>query len=157
MLEKSLEFYQEALYLREQSLGSKHLFTAELHQKIGKLYEQGGAYNEALRHYKKALWMRKELSYVENNLLIAESYNNLAVLYYYMQQYAIAKSYIDKTVNIRKKLLAPDNELLMNSYYNQKFIYKECQSKRDYLSFCFKYLYENIAAFFRRFSYKKEF
>jgi len=128
-----------------------HLFTAELYQKIGRRYEQGGAYNEALRYYKKALSIRKEFSYVENNLLLAESYHHLAVLYYYMQEYAIAKKYIDKTVDIREKILTSDHELLMNSYYNQKFIYKACQPKRDYLSFYLKSLHENIAAFFRRF------
>jgi len=151
MLDKSLEFYQEALYLREQSLGIKHLFTAELQEKIGKLYEEGGAYSEALRYYKKALWIRQELSYVENNLLLAESYNNLAVLYYYMKEFTMAKNYIDKTVDIREKLLSSDHELLMNSYYNQKFIYKEYQPKKDSISHYLNSVHENITAFFRRF------
>lgn len=157
MLEKSLEFYQVALHQREQSLGHKHLFTAELYQKVGKLYEQGGAYTKALRYYKQVLWIRKEFSYVENNLLVAESYNNLAVLYYYMQEYAMAKRYIDKTVNIREKLLSSDDELLVNSYYNQKFIYKECQAKRDTVSLWFQSLLQGIAILFRRLVHKKEF
>lgn len=143
LLEKSLEYYQEALNQREQSLGLKHFFTAELYHKVGKLYEQGEAYSEALKYYKTALWIRKELSYVNNNLLVAESYSSIAVLYYHMQEYTIAKIYIDKTVDIREKLLPSEDNLLLNSYHNQKFIYKASQPKKDYLALWLKSLQES--------------
>ncbi len=149
-IEKSLLFYRASIKIRENYLEVKHLATAENYQSIGAVYEQGGAFDEALGYYKKSLEIRKELSYVENNLLVAESYSRLALVYYHLEHYTMALGYIEQTVRIREKLLAPDHTLLQNSYYNHKLIEKASQPKRDYLKLLFGPIYEGVGALINR-------
>ena len=133
LIEKSLLFYRESIKVRENYLGVKSLATAENYQGIGAMYEQGSAFNEALRYYKKSLDIRKELSYVDNNLLVAESYSRLALVYYHLEHYNLALGYMEQTVKIREKLLSSAHTLLQNSYYHYELIEKACQPKQDYL------------------------
>jgi len=134
MLEESILFYRESINIRENYLDVKSLLTAENYQGIAGAYEQGGAFSEALKYYKKSLTLRKELSYVENTLLIAESYNRLAVVYYHLEYYSLALGYIEETIRIRERLLSSNHVLLKNSYYNYKLIEKASRPKKDYLS-----------------------
>lgn len=146
-IEKSILFYRESIKIRENYLGVKHLSTAENYQSIGAVYEQGGAFDEALSYYRKSLEIRKELSYVENNLLVAESYSRLALVYYHLEHYSMALGYIEQTVRIREKLLVPNHTLLENSYYNHKLIEKACQPKKDYLKLLFGPILHGVGAF----------
>ncbi len=149
-LEKSLPFYLESVKIREEYLGVKHLSTAENYQSIGAIYEQGGEFSFALRYYKKALELRKELAYVENDLLVAESYSRLALVYYHLNQYTMALDYMEQTINIREKVLSSKHTLLQNSYYNYNLIEKEAQPKKNYTKVIFESINKGIGALLNR-------
>lgn len=149
-IEKSLPLYLESVKIREKYLGVKHLLTAENYQGIGAIYEQGGAFNYALQYYGKALVLRKELAYVENDLLVAESYSRLALVYYHLEQYPMALDYMEKSIKIREKVLSSEHTLLQNSYYNYKIIKKESQPKKDYIKVILEPINKGIGAFINR-------
>jgi len=150
MMEKSLLFYKESIKIRENYLEVKSLATAENYQSIGAVYEQGGAFDEALGYYKKSLTMRKELSYVENNLLIAESYSRLALVYYHLEHYNLALGYMEQTVKIREKILSAEHTLLQSSYCNYKLIEKAAQPKKDYLRLLLEPIWQGTGAILSR-------
>ena len=149
-IEMSLPLYLESVKIREYYLDVKSLDTAINYQSIGAVYEQSGEFDYALHYYKKALALRKELSYVENNLLIAESYSRLALVYYHLEKYTISLGYMDKTVKIREKLLSAEHTLLESSYYNYKLILKKSQPKEDYFRLLWRPIYLGIESFIRR-------
>jgi tetratricopeptide (TPR) repeat protein len=150
LIEEGIPFYRESIKIREEYLKVKSLETAENYLGIGSIYEQGTAFDEALICYKKALEIRKELSYVENNLLVADSYSRLALLHYHIGQYGVALGYIEETIRIREKLLPPAHTLLESSYYNHKIIEKASQPKNDYVKLLIKPLYTGIGALISR-------
>jgi len=150
MIEKSLDFYKESINIRENLLEIKSLATAENYQGMGVVYEQSEAFDSALVYYQKALALRKELSYVQNNLLIAESYSRLALVYYHLEYYKLALGYIEETIRIRERLLPSEHVLLENSYYNYKQIYKETQPHKDYLRIIIEPVYQVIGAIISR-------
>jgi len=78
------QFYQQALHIRENQLGTEHLLVAESLNGLATLYEKQGNSAQAELPARRALHTREQ-QLGEAHPLVAESLNDLAVLYGSMQ------------------------------------------------------------------------
>lgn len=101
---KSEIYLIEALEIRKETVGVKHIDYAQVLQGLANLYFTTKQYLLAESHYKKSLQIRKKTVGVkdDNYLTIL---NNLGTLYRNMGNYSIAERYYKETIAIRKEVL----------------------------------------------------
>jgi tetratricopeptide (TPR) repeat protein len=75
------QFYQRALTVREQILGSQHPETAQVLYNLARLYYDLGQYSTCEKFHLQALEIRKQ-TLPTNHIALALSLNSLAFLYY---------------------------------------------------------------------------
>ena len=104
-MEKSLEFYNKALKMREELSGSEYHCDMPVYKnQIGTVHEDQGEYGKAVKCYKDALKLleRLKLTGYEDEALFCR---NLANVYIRQGKYREAIEPADKAYNIRKKRL----------------------------------------------------
>lgn len=101
--QENIKLLLQAKDIREKVLGTKHLETADVYEKLAEMYKKQGKYKEAEELYKKALSVCEEVL-GEKHPDTATSYNNLAVLYEKQGKYKEAKELYEKVMVIRQKM-----------------------------------------------------
>ena len=104
-LEKALEFYNKALKMREELSGCDyHYDMAVYRNQIGIVHEEKGEYEEAVKCYKDALELLKELKCLgnEDEALFRR---NLANVYVRQEKYKEAEEEAEKAFKIRLEIL----------------------------------------------------
>jgi len=115
---KALPLVEQALQLREQTLGRQHPDTATSLNNLAYLYYLQGEYDRALPLYEQALQIDKKV-YGDKHPDVATDLNNLAVLYYSQGEYDKALPLYEQAIQIFVKVLGdkhPDTQLVKKNY-----------------------------------------
>ena len=103
--EKALEFYNKALKMREELSGCDYHYDMAVYKnQIGIIHEDKGEYDMAVKCYKDALELLKELKCLgyEDEALFRR---NLANVYAHQEKYKEAEEEAEKAFKIRLKIL----------------------------------------------------
>lgn len=119
---KAEPFYQRALHLREQALGSDHPDVASSLNYLGVLYFEQGKYAAVEPLYLRALEIREQVLGLDH-LDVAYSLNNLANLYWTRQRYEEAESLYVRALEIGEHLQGPDHPDVARSLDNLAMVY----------------------------------
>ena len=114
---RALEYYNNALKIREKVLGTEHPSTATSYNNIGLCYDNLGDYDKALEYYNKALKISEKVLGTEHPFT-ATSYNNIGACYDNLGDYDKALEYYNKALKIRKKVLGTEHPSTALSYNN---------------------------------------
>ena len=96
--DKSTEYYDKAIIIREKVLGTDHPETASVYNNIALVYYEKGDYEKALEYYNMALTIHKKVFGTEHKD-ITHIYNNIALVY-------AAKGEYNKALELHKKSLS---------------------------------------------------
>ena len=82
-LEKAKEYYEWALKIQKQQLGTNHVDVASSYNNLGTVYSKTGDLEKAEEYYEWALEIKKE-QLGANHVSVATSYSNLGTVYWEM-------------------------------------------------------------------------
>ena len=143
--DKAQSFFEAALSHALKN-GERNADVATCYDKIGSIYKATSHSFEALKNYKKALEIRKEL-YGERHPAVADSYNNIGVIRVnvYSQEDTIlisrvpsvAYEYLNKALEINKEFYGERHPAVAVSYDNIGFMFS-CQGKYSKALECYK-------------------
>jgi len=120
---------EQALQLREQTVGRQHPDTATSLNNLAYLYHLQGKYDKALPLYEQALQIRKQVL-GQQHPSYATSLNNLALLYKSQSEYDKALPLFEQSLQIRKQLLGQQHPYYAQSLNNLAALY-ESQGEYD--------------------------
>jgi tetratricopeptide (TPR) repeat protein len=109
--------HQQALTIRQQTLGENHADTATSYNDIAVNLDYQGRYDEAETIHRQALTIRKQ-TLGENHADTAESYNNISTNLNYQGRYEEAEPLHQKALAIRKQTLGENHADTATSYGN---------------------------------------
>jgi tetratricopeptide (TPR) repeat protein len=132
--EKAIEYYGEALEIRQKTLPPNHPHLATSYNNIATVYMNMGEYSKALSFYEKALEIRQK-TLPPNHPDLAQSYNNIGAVYRNMGEYSKALSFHEKALEIYQKTLPPNHPDLATSYNNIAGVYYHMGEYSKALSF----------------------
>ena len=119
---QALEWYGEALSIREKSLGYEHPDTATTYNNIALVYNNQGDYTRALEWYSKALIIFENTLGTEHPDSAA-TYNNIAGIYQNQGDYLKALEWYHKALAIRERILGQEHPYTATTYNNIAFVY----------------------------------
>jgi tetratricopeptide (TPR) repeat protein len=128
----ALLLLQQALVLREQTLGADHLDVATILNSLAVLYRQRGQYREALPLAQRALLIREQALGPEHPQ-VAASLNTLSAQYSFQGQYREAQPLVERALRIWEQTLEPEQPDLarsvqrLASLYNHQGQYREAR------------------------------
>jgi tetratricopeptide (TPR) repeat protein/transcriptional regulator with XRE-family HTH domain len=117
------QLYQQALSIREQSLGFEHPLVAHTLNDLAELYGEQGKYVEAEPLYRRAfhIW---EQSLGPEHPQVAHPLNNLAVLYKKLGKYVEAESLYQHALSIWEQSLGPEHPHIASPLNNLGELYR---------------------------------
>jgi tetratricopeptide (TPR) repeat protein len=116
--------YQQALAIRQQSLGTDHPDVASSLNNLAMLYQDQNSFAEAEPLLQQALAIRQQ-AFDADHPDIAQSLNNLALLYYQQSKLADAESLLRQALAIWEKALGPDHPNVATSLNNLAGLYRQ--------------------------------
>ena len=125
---QSQALHQQALAIREETLGPDDPDVAESLNKLGMLSRIQNDFEQAERFHKQALAIRQKRFGMEHSSTV-ESLNNLGVLYRTQGKYEQAEPYLKQAVDIYKRLQGPEDPGTLMALLNLGKLYTE---QRDY-------------------------
>ncbi|XP_023932921.1 uncharacterized protein LOC106176106 [Lingula anatina] len=114
---EALDYHIKFLKVREELLGSKHLYTATSYNNIGCTLGDMGKYKEALDYQKKCLEIREEILGPKHPDT-ASSYDNIGCALGNMGKYKEALDYHKKSLEVREEFLGLKHPDTAKSYSN---------------------------------------
>lgn len=117
-------FHQQALSIREKTLGLEHPTTAESFNKLGVLYRSQGDYEQAEKFHRQALTIREKTLGL-HDLMTAESLNNLGVLYRSQGKYEQAEPLLQQALSIYKQSLGAEHSNTLIAFINLAKLFTE--------------------------------
>ena len=117
-------FLEEALDIREKTLGPEHPDVALSLNNLALLYHNQGQYGKAEPLYQRSLAIR-EKALGPDHPDVATSLNNLAALYYPQGQYGKAEPLYQRALAISEKALGPDHPDVATSLNNLAVLYHD--------------------------------
>jgi tetratricopeptide (TPR) repeat protein/transcriptional regulator with XRE-family HTH domain len=117
-------FYQEALSMREQLLGSEHPQVAESLNNLGFFYYAQGKYQQAEPLYQRALAIYEKTQSPESHY-IARGLNNLAKLYVSSGEYARAEPLYLRAQEIYARAQGAEHPMVAFVLYNLGDLYHQ--------------------------------
>ena len=102
--DKALDYYRQAMLIREKTLGSDHPEVAKSLNNIGLVYWNRGEYNQTLAYHQQALAI-KEKALGPEHPGVALSLNNLGGVFQKQGKYKKALEYYQKALAIKEKAL----------------------------------------------------
>jgi CHAT domain-containing protein len=125
---KAEPLYQQALEIRQKTLGPEHPDTANSLSNLGGLYREMGNYARAEPLFQQALEIRQKTLGPEHPDT-ANSLNDLAELYSAIGAYPKAEPLLEQALQIRKKAFGPEHPDTAVSLNNLAKLYA---NRRDY-------------------------
>jgi len=119
---KALPLVEQALQLREQTVGRQHPDTATSLNNLAYCYHAQGEYDKALPLYEQALQIRKQVL-GQQHPSYATSLNNLALLYDSQGEYDKALPLFEQALQIRKQVLGEQHSNYATSLNNLAGLY----------------------------------
>ena len=120
----ALEYCQQALEIKKDQLGPKHVDVAESYNNLGVVYSDTGDLEKAKEYHQLALEIKKE-QLGPKHVAVAESYNNLGVVYSDTGDLEKAKEYHQLALEIKKEQLGPKHVAVATSYNNLGSVYSD--------------------------------
>ena len=80
-LEQAKQYYEKALAIETEQLGSNHVSVATSYNNIGGVHYDLGDLEQAKQYYEKALAIQTE-QLGSNHVSVATSYNNIGLVHY---------------------------------------------------------------------------
>ncbi len=120
--QKSLEYNQKALSIREKVLPPLHPDLAISYNNLTGTYYALGDFQKCIEYLEKALSIFEKVLPPEHPDL-AMSYNNLALMYGALGEHQKSLEYHQKALSIREKVLPPEHPDLAASYNNLALTY----------------------------------
>merc|ERR1712062_771001 len=125
----------QALIIYEKDEETKEKYKediAKVHNNIGIVHFDKGDNDEALKEYKKALKLQKEI-YGVNHESIARTLSNIGSCHLDKKEYDAAYENLEKALKMMEELYGKDNDhkLLATIYHNLGRNFMECDTKRD--------------------------
>ena len=114
---KALDFYRQALSMREKVLGFKHPVRAKTLNNMGATYYNLGEYTKALQCYHEALALQKKVLGSQHPDL-AYSLNNIGNVLREQGEYRKAIGYLQQSLKFKEKLLGSEHPLVASTLYN---------------------------------------
>ena len=114
--------YQQALTIREQTLGPEHLDTAQSSYNLARLYFEQGRYAEGEQLHQRTLSICERLLGPEHPD-VAESLNSLALLYWAWGKYEQSEPLYQRALPIREKILGLDHPDTAHCLNNMALLY----------------------------------
>ncbi|CAB4025405.1 Nephrocystin-3, partial [Paramuricea clavata] len=115
-LDKAKDYYQRALEIQEEQLGSNHVDVAASYNNIGAVYSKKGNLDQAKDYYQRGLEI-KEKQLGPNHVDLAVFHNNIGGVYSDKGDLDQAKDYYHRALEIQEKQLSP-NHVDVALYYN---------------------------------------
>lgn len=115
--------FQQALAIREQTLGAEHLAVAETLNSLGVLYHEQGKYVQAEPLYYQALVIRERTLGAEHPA-VAETLNNLGASYYFQGKYTQAEPLYQRAITIRQQVLGLEHHDTAESLNDLAVLYR---------------------------------
>ena len=107
---------------------------AYYHNDLGRIKDQQGDYEAAVRYYEQALAVN-EKNLPANHPYLATSYNNIGLVYSKMEQYSKALSFYEKVLDIDHETLPANHPDFATSYNNIGLVYANMKEYTKALSF----------------------
>ena len=114
--------YQQALAIREESLGTDHLETAQSAYNLARLYTDQGKYTNAEQLYLQSLAIR-ERTLGSKHPAIAQCLNSLALLYWFWDRYEQAETLYLRALPMYRQLLGPEHPDTAHCMNNLALLY----------------------------------
>ena len=138
---KALEYFSQALSIRQQNLPDNHSAIAISCNNLGCVYKDIGDddkafefYTKALESYTKALSIQKQI-FPENHPAIAASCNNLGNVYRNIGDYDKALESHTKALSIQKQIFPENHPAIADSCNNLENVYAELGDNEKALEF----------------------
>ena len=122
--DKAITYYDSALSLREQIVGSEDPDIAEFYNNMGSVYMNKRNFDKALEYYSKALAIHKKISGAESEE-IACSYNNMGTAYEDKLEFNKALEFYSRSLAIQERLSDKTHSDLATAYHNMGSIYND--------------------------------
>jgi tetratricopeptide (TPR) repeat protein len=114
---KALEYYEQALALREAALGKEHPDVAASCNNCANILVRVGRHEDAVRYYERALVIRRK-SLGEGHASVAATINNLAGAWLRVKQPERARAMYEQAIACRIRALGPVHPDVGASYSN---------------------------------------
>jgi CHAT domain-containing protein/tetratricopeptide (TPR) repeat protein len=121
-LSAAIPHVEEAVRLAPRAFGPDHLQTADLLNRLGKLYYHTSQFALAEAQFRHSLRIR-EAQLGPDHLLVAESLNNLAIQFKEQGRYAEADAPLRRALAIQERA-TPDDTPVADSLDNLAFLYQ---------------------------------
>ena len=120
---EAVPLFKQALTLRQELLGDRHLDVGSSLNNLAALYDSQGRYEEAEPLYQQALALSQELL-GDRHPSVATSLNNLAGLYESQGRYEEAEPLYQQALALRQELLGDRHPDVASSINNLAWLYK---------------------------------
>jgi len=145
-VQTSLNYYYDALDIRQLILGNNHPDVAMVFNMMGVSYRKQGRTYMALSVYKKALEI-VQATYDEPHPAVAAIRNNLAQVYYELSDYKDALDNLLESLRIKELLYEPNSPAIASAIEMIDVVFEKCiehypsdkSYKERYMSFKKKY------------------
>ncbi|CAF0751072.1 unnamed protein product [Adineta ricciae] len=127
--ESSLEWHQQAIAIRQQTLKTNDPNLACSYNSIANTYQKKGDYRHALEFYNKALSVWKK-AYGENHPDVAMCLNNMGCVYENEKKYSQALECHQKALTIKSQHL-PDDHINLSATHNNLATVYGCIGQLD--------------------------
>ena len=147
-LEKAKEYYEWALELEKEQLGTNHVDVAASYNNLGNVYSDTGDLEKAKEYYEWALEIQKE-QLGANHVDVAASYNNLGNVYSKTGDLEKAKEYYEWALEIKKEQLGANHVDVARSYSNLGIVYSktaDLEKAKEYYEWALKIKKEQLGA-----------
>jgi tetratricopeptide (TPR) repeat protein/transcriptional regulator with XRE-family HTH domain len=114
--------YRQALTIREESVGSGHLDTAQSAYNLARLYVDQGRYVDAEQLYLRSLATRERVHGPEHPA-IAQCLNSLALLYWFWGHYEQSEALYLRALPMYQQLLGPEHPDTAHCMNNLALLY----------------------------------
>ncbi|MDR2999709.1 MAG: tetratricopeptide repeat protein [Fibromonadaceae bacterium] len=121
---RALEWYRNALAIREKVLGKGHLDTATTYNNMALVFHDQGDYVKALEYYGYALAIR-EKALGNEHPSTATTYNNMALVFHAQGDYVKALEYYGYALVIREKVLGKEHPSTATTYNNMAAVFHD--------------------------------
>ncbi|CAF1375623.1 unnamed protein product [Rotaria sp. Silwood1] len=139
MYNESLDFYFQALEIRENFYGKEHLDTAITLNNIGNAYYKMQDYLTSLMYYEKSFDIRRK-QLPKTDMDIAASLNNIGLVYSKMNRVYEALDCYLQSLEIRKRILPSEHNDIVQSLMNIAHVLYEQNAIDDALNYFSKAL-----------------
>ena len=122
--QQAKEYYERALSIQLNKLGSDHVDVANTYHNMGTLHKDLGDHQQAKEYYERALsTLLNKLG--PDHVDVAGTYHNMGTLHLKLGDHQQAKEYYERALSIQLNKLGPDHVDVALTYHNMGTLHKD--------------------------------